>query len=86
MLELELKQTGIADAMQELDVKEGFPPAYQRRATVLVGLLLIQSLSSFILASQESMLSRHPILVWVSPGVRVLQVASEQHDPFAGNF
>ena len=42
----------------------GFFPRLQKRAGLLIGLLLFQSFSSFILSSFEQLLQRHPVVVF----------------------
>ena len=64
-LEAIIEQTeGLCEVLDDVDVDGSFWPGFQARASWLVGLLILQSGSSFILAGQEDLLAAHPVVVY----------------------
>lgn len=55
---------GLCEVLDDVDVEGSFWKGFKSRAGWLVGLLMLQSLSSFILAGKEEMLAAHPIIVY----------------------
>lgn len=55
---------GLCEVLGDLDLGAGFWPGYRARASWLVGLLMLQSASSFILAGEEGLLASHPVVVY----------------------
>ena len=55
---------GLCEVLGDLDIEgSAFWPGYRARASWLVGLLMLQSVSSFILAGEEDLLAAHPVVV-----------------------
>lgn len=52
------------EVLGDLDLGASFWPGYRARASWLVGLLMLQSASSFILAGEQDLLSAHPVVVY----------------------
>jgi Mg/Co/Ni transporter MgtE len=64
-LEAMLERTeGLCEVLDDIDTETSFWPGFRARASWLVGLLVLQSLSSFILAGEQSLLSAHPVVVY----------------------